>query len=115
MRLDVGKININLAKVHLAMQGPKGELVLQKKLLEIKGVAIAIFQSQVRHTHGITYPMYVSSFRIDKIPGRWRLTNDDPAAFWVEFGAYLHHPTHPRILKYHPIMRAVDVVEGGDV
>lgn len=101
-----------------AFDNDKTEAVLRAKMEVIRGMAIQIFESQARHTHPPTLPTYVSSFRIDRIRGRlgtnYVLQNTDPAAFWVEFGAYLAHPTHARILRYKPLARAIDAVGGFD-
>lgn len=101
-----------------AFNNEKTEAVLRAKMEVIRGMAVTIFESQARHTHLPTLPTYVSSFRIDKIRGRFGtgyvLQNTDPAAFWVEYGAYLAHPTHARILRYKPLSRAIDAVGGLD-
>lgn len=117
-----GRVDMNMvtmaAAVSRAFSNAKTEAVIRTKIEVIRGMAVTIFQTQVRHTHGVTLPAYVSSFRIDRIRGRlgtnYVLQNTDPAAFWVEYGAYLAHPTHARILRYKPLSRAIDAVGGLD-
>ena len=110
LAFDPPVMNIDHGAIHRALDNPKTDAVLYAKFLKMKGIAIAIMTSEERHTHLPTLPLYLASFRIDKVRGRMRLTNDDPAAFWVELGAYIHHPTHPRILAYHPLGKAQDAV-----
>lgn len=126
MRIRVKDIDIDEVKVRKAFDNVRSLAVLEEKMLLIQEAAKAIFLSQVKHTEGVTPPPYLSSFKIDLIRDvigpALRLTNDDPAAFWVEFGAYLpqNRPfekwqNHEQILKYAPLRRGVDVVATGAV
>lgn len=121
MRIRVKDIDINQVKVREAFDNVRSLAVLEAKMIEIQETAKVIFLSQVKHTEGVTPPPYVSSFEIERLRDvlgpALRLTNDDPAAFWVEFGAYLpqNRPfekfqNHEQILKYAPLRRAVDIV-----
>lgn len=115
LAFDPPGINIDLAAIRRALDNPKTDAVLYAQCVKMKGIAIAVFVSQDRVTkHGVTPPPYLASFRIDKVRGKFRLTNDDPAAFWVEFGAYNHDAGHARILKYKPLSRAIDALGAGD-
>jgi hypothetical protein len=119
LKFNLGsKSNIDPTAIHRAFNTPKTDAVIYANALEIRELAILIATTQIKHTHFVTLPSYVSSFHIDRvsIPGggtKYRVRNSDPAAFWVEFGAYLHHATHPQILKYKPLTRAVDGVGAG--
>lgn len=109
------KDNFSDIKVREALDNTKTDLVLYSKAVTIKGMAIMIFESRVKHTHAPTLPTYASSFKINRVrrlaSHAWRVINDDPAAFWVEFGAYIHSPGgHPMILKYKPLTRALDAI-----
>lgn len=95
-----------------------------QNLLHLKAVAInarahAIFVSRVKHTHPVTLPPYASSFKVRRaVKGAkktWIAYNDDPAAFFVEFGAYIHDLKHPRILKYRPYGLALDAMGAGEI
>lgn len=121
----VTRSNIDHSKIRRAMDNPRTEAVLLSKIVLIKGTAITVFLSQVKHTDGVTPPPYVTMFHINRIRMRgfagYRLSNNDPASFWVEYGAYLpqnapfEHPNerHPQILKYRPLRRAIDIVGTG--
>lgn len=113
LAFDPPVMNIDQNAVHRAIDNPKTDAVLYAQFVKMKGIAIAIFTSRVKHSHGVTLPTYVSSFRINKVRGKLRLENIDPAAFWIEHGAYIHHPTHPRILTYRPLGLAQDAMEAG--
>lgn len=112
------RTDIDYEKIRRAFNTERTNIVLYTKLLSIKAKAIAIFVSRVEHTHPVTLPPYATSFKIEKARARFaptfRLINTDPAAFWVEYGAYVHHETHPMILRYAPIRRAVDAEAAGD-
>lgn len=119
MKITHKRTDIDYRKLRAAFYNAKSEAVLYRKVERIKSHAIAIFMAHVRHTHGVTPPPYASAFKIRRVAYKahaaWRLYNDDPAAFWVEYGAYLHHETHPRILRYRPLGRAIDAVAAEDV
>lgn len=97
---------------------PKLQALLKVKAETINGVAKLIFLSQVKHTHPVTPPPYATSFKVRRaVKGArrvWQAYNDDPAAKWVEFGAYTKTSDgHPMILRYRPFGRALDVVSKG--
>lgn len=112
------RFNLDPRAIAKAMDSAKMDAMLYAKSVQIQNTAMVIFSSQRRGTHGVTPPPYVTSFRIDRVRGlfgnHYRVKNTDPAAFWVEMGAYLHHPTHPRILRYKPLQRAIDAVAAGE-
>lgn len=93
-------------------RSPQVEALLYRKAVMINGRAKLIFTSRVKHTHPVTLPPYATSFKIKKAAANksgWIAFNDDPAAFWVEFGAYLHDKSgHPQILKYAPYRLGLD-------
>lgn len=113
MEINVGRINLDQAKIRAAIHTPDADRALFQKMVEAKELATLIFLAQVKHSNGVTPPPYITRFHIDKVQNRWRLRNDDPAAFWVEFGAYIPpQPTaHPQILKYMPLRRAMDALD----
>lgn len=114
--ISFGKIRFLTAPLQIrkAFDSPRTDAVLYSKAVQIKGMAILIFESRVKHTHPVTLPAYVSSFRINRVRGllsnKFRVENTDPAAFWVEFGAYLHVDGHATILRYKPLTRAIDAI-----
>lgn len=114
MALRLGKVDLDQSKIPTAFNTIAAQAVMLEKAEQIKGLAILIFESHVRHTHPITPPPYVTSFKVQRnrkfLMEGFRVTNTDPQAFFVEFGAYIHHPTHPKILAYHPLTRAIDIV-----
>lgn len=125
-KIEVERIHINHVAVRKAFDNAKALAVLEAKMLQIQAAATAVFLAQVKHVNGVTPPPYVSSFKIEilrEVLGpAVRLSNTDPAAFWVEFGAYLpqnrpfeKYQNHPQILKYAPLRRAVDIVSAGDL
>lgn len=93
---------------------PGVQTLLHFKAVQINGAAKAVFISRVKHTHPVTIPPYAASFKIRRVRRMghyaFQAYNDDPAAFWVEFGAYLHDPQHPTILKYRPFGLGTDIV-----
>lgn len=97
---------------------PGVQNLLYFKAVQINGAAKAVFISRVKHTHAVTLPPYAASFKIRRVRKLAHYTfqayNDDPVAFLVEFGAYLHHPTHPTILKYRPFGLGLDAVAATD-
>lgn len=88
--------------------------LLHLKAIALNERALAIFVSRVKHTHPVTLPPYALSFKVRRavagVKQAWLAYNDDPAAFYVEFGAYMHDPNHPRILKYRPYRLALDAM-----
>lgn len=113
LRFKTGRVNVSSVRVKAALDNPKTSAIVYAHMLIIQGLAVTIFTAQVKHSHGVTPPPYATKFKIAKMASKaagWKLTNDDPAAFWIEFGAYIHHPTHPMILRYAPIRRAVSIV-----
>lgn len=93
--------------------------ILHLKAVQLNARAHAIFVSRVKHTHPVTLPPYANSFKVRRsVVGAkrsWIAYNDDPAAFFVEFGAYLHTPGHSRILKYRPYGLAMDAAMAGGI
>jgi hypothetical protein len=114
--LDAPVMNIDQSAVRRALDNPKTDAIIYAKTVMMRDIAIAVFISQDKFTkHGVTPPPYLASFRIRKVMNRWRLENIDPAAFWVEFGAYYKDASgHPMILRYRPLGRAMDAMEGLD-
>lgn len=114
MRSRLKKFKFNNSEILKMENGVQVQSLMIEKAELMKAAAIAAFNSQVKHTHGITPPAYTASFKIDRYRRMAKiaisLSNTDPAAFWVEFGAYLHDPKHPRILKYAPLRKALDAV-----
>jgi hypothetical protein len=126
MRIRVKDVDVNQVKVRAAFDNAKCLAVLEAKMLAIQAAATAIFLAQVKHVDGVTPPPYASSFKIERIRDvigpALRLSNTDPAAFWVEFGAYLpqnrpfeKYQNHPQILKYAPLRRGIDTIATGAV
>lgn len=113
MKITHKRTTLNHAAIRRAFDNAKTDAVFYRTLVRIKGHAIAIAVSRIKHTHPVTLPAYIASFKIHRVRRRWRLTNTDPAAFWVEFGAYIHDVNHPRILRYRPIGLAKDIVASG--
>lgn len=91
-------------------------MFLRAKAEAIKIAARSIFLAAVKHTHPVTPPPYSESFFIEKVGLRkegnftgYRIGNNDPAAFIVEFGA---HPGGGStfVHGYHPLIKGVDRV-----
>lgn len=114
MKSRLKKFNFYSTEIGKMENAPEVQELMMQKAELMKTAAIAAFNSQVKHTHGITAPAYTASFKIDRYRRMAKiaisLSNTDPAAFWVEFGAYLHDPKHPRILRYAPLRKALDAV-----
>ena len=119
LKFNIGKSSIDPVAIRRSFNNTKTDAVIYAKAVEIRELAILIATTQIKHTHFVTLPAYISSFHIERIglPGggaKYAISNSDPAAFWVEFGAYLHDATHPQILKYKPLTRAVAGVGASD-
>jgi hypothetical protein len=115
-----GRGHISSEEVRRALNNPKTDVVLYSKAVKIRDRAILIFQSREKSSNESTFPLYAASFSIRKVRRAagefWQVVNNDPAAFWVEFGAYykpetkVRWPNHPMILRYAPLRLATDAV-----
>lgn len=79
----------------------------------LKDAATAVFNSaELKHnqwrTSETTPPRYLQSWKIEREGDDIWLTNEDPAAMWVEFGAHAGGETP--VLRYKPLTRALEIV-----
>lgn len=98
-------------------ESPKLEKLLHKVSERIVENAIAIFTSSSKwdnenRVSNWTPPKYISSFRLEKRQRAYRVVNDDPGWYVVEFGAHSHE--RENVPKMRPLGRAFDqaIAEG---
>lgn len=117
------RVRFNLRREGLteikALPGVQAEL--HKEAVQLNALARSVFMARVKHLQPVTPPPYAGQFKIRRVRHEdgslaYEAYNDDPAAFWVEFGAYLRQPNqynHPRILGYRPFGVAMDIASSG--
>jgi hypothetical protein len=88
------------------------DLYTRRQLQKVESAAIRIFRTAERQPGSVpsetSPPMYVYSFRITRDGRVWYLSNIDPGAVFVEFGAHAGGKT--RVLGYSPMRKGMDAV-----
>lgn len=99
---------------------PKYRLYSRRVASRIKNAAILVFESENRKDNEwrlseTTPPKYVASFRLEwrQRSASWRVVNDDPAWYLVEYGAHAGGNPNNFVLKYRPLARGLDIVAAG--
>lgn len=97
----------------IVAESPRYVEYARDKAEDLERVAISTFNARQRRdnearTSETTPPKYVESFEIHQDGLTTILTNQDPAAMWVEFGAHAGGETP--VLKYKPMTTALEVV-----
>lgn len=107
-------VRINAAAVRTAAVKTSGYHSYAVSRAEaLKDAAEAVFKAQEEtHNQGrtseTTPPKYLRSWKIEREGDDVFLTNEDPAAMWVEFGAHAGGETP--VLRYKPLTRALEIV-----
>lgn len=112
-------MRINPFKLHLVIKKDPRYMVYSRSIAaRIEKTAMVIFEIQNHKdneaaTSEFTPPKYIASFRLDwhANTASWRVVNDDPGWFLVEWGAHAGGKT--RVLRYRPLSRALDIVAAG--
>jgi hypothetical protein len=105
---------IDITKVEALLQRSKGANAYAKDFCddivsEAKKVFIAKnVKGNEDATSETSPPKYLERFSVRREPDRWVVSNNDPGAVFVEFGAHAGGKTP--VLKYAPMRTALEIV-----